>query len=111
MSRLADVHLPPAARRWASRGGLAVIVAIALGYLPGEILREDPRAAKLRGQLEELDATAHELAEHNAALARDVSALANDIAAIEARARSDFSMVYGDEILLRVVPSPARGTP
>jgi len=99
---LADMHVPPAIRRWGGRVGLALIVAIAIGYLPGQVLRKDPRTVKLTGQLDELDAEARQLAAANAALARDIEALRNDVGAIEARARADLGMVYPDEVVLRV---------
>ncbi len=102
MKKLADMHEAPALRRWGVRLGLAVVVAIAIGYLPGQALRRDPRAVKLEQQLEELRAHARELATGNAALARDVEALRSDVRAIEDRARADLGMVYPDEVVLQV---------
>lgn len=102
MKTLADMHEAPALRRWSVRLGLAVVVAIAIGYLPGQALRRDPRSVKLEQQLEELRAHARELAAGNAALARDVDALRSDVRAIEDRARADLGMVYPDEIVLQV---------
>lgn len=102
MKVLADMHVPPALRRWATRLGLAVVVAIAIGYLPGEVMRRDPRAAKLEGQLDQLDVEARALAAGNATLSREVEALRTDVRAIEDRARADLGMVYPDEIVLRV---------
>lgn len=99
---LADMHVPPALRRWSARFGLALIVAIAIGYLPGQALRRDPRTVKLDAQIEELDLEARELADRNAALIRDIQALRSDVGAIEDRARADLGMVYPDEIVLRV---------
>jgi|SRR6516225_6892355 cell division protein FtsB len=96
------MHEAPALRRWAVRLGLALVVAIAIGYLPGQVLRRDPRALKLEQQLDELHAHARELAAGNAALARDVEALRTDIGAIEDRARADLGMVYPDEVVLQV---------
>lgn len=96
------MHVPPAARRWARRVGLALVIAIALGYLPGEVLRRDPRAAVLRGQIASLRAQERDLAAGNAALARDVEALRTDVGSIENRARAELGMVYPDEIVLRV---------
>jgi len=101
---LADMHVPPASRRWGARLGLAVVVAILIGYVPNQVMRRDPRAARLRGQLDALDVEAKALAAENAALGRDVRALATDIGAIEDRARADLGMVYPDEIVLRVEP-------
>jgi hypothetical protein len=97
------MHIPPAVRRWGLRFGLAIVVAIAIGYVPGQVLRDDPRAAMLRAQIDELDAQARELATGNAALARETTALQNDVGAIERRARADLGMVYPDEIVIRVV--------
>jgi cell division protein FtsB len=98
----ADMHVPPALRRWATRLGLALVVAIAIGYLPGGALRRDPRAIKLHAQLDELQAQERELAAGNAVLSRDIEALRTDVGAIETRARSELGMVYPDEIVLRV---------
>lgn len=96
------MHEAPAIRRWAVRLGLAVIVAIAIGYVPGQVLRRDPRAVKLEQQLGALRAHAREVAAGNAVLARDVEALQSDVRAIEDRARADLGMVYPDEIVLEV---------
>ncbi|HEY0191596.1 MAG TPA: septum formation initiator family protein [Kofleriaceae bacterium] len=101
---VADMHVPPALRRWGARLGLAVLIAIAIGYLPGQVLRRDPRAAKLDGQIEQLSAEARTVAAHNAMLRRDIAALRTDVSAIEDRARADLGMVYPDEIVLRLAP-------
>lgn len=103
---LADMHVPPAIRRWSARVGLSLIVAIAIGYLPGQVLRKDPRTAKLNTQLDELDVEGRELATRNAALMRDIEALREDVGAIEDRARADLGMVYPDEVVLRVKETP-----
>lgn len=105
-SVLADMHVPPAFRRWTARLGLALVVAIAIGYLPGQLLRRDPRSAKLDRQLAEIAAEAKNLETRNAALMRDIEALRTDVGAIEARARADLGMVYPDEIVLRVEAAP-----
>ncbi len=102
MSRVADMHVPPAFRRWAFRLVLAIVVAVALGYLPGEVLRRDTRTAKLAAQIQELDDEARELDEKNEQLVRQIRALQTDIRAVEDRARSDLGMVYPDEIVIRV---------
>lgn len=100
------MHVPPALRRWSARFGLALIVAIAIGYLPGQALRKDPRTVKLHTQLDELDVEARELADRNAVLVREIEALRSDVGAIEDRARADLGMVYPDEIVLRVQEAP-----
>ncbi len=102
MKVLADTYVAPPLRRWLVRLGLAVVVAIAIGYVPGQLLRRDPRAEKLSLQLEQQRAEARGLAAGNAALLRDVQALRKDVSAIEDRARADLGMVYPDEIVLRV---------
>ena len=106
MSRLADMHVPPALRRWGVRFGLAIVVAIAMGYVPRQVLRQDPRIAKLHVQLEELDLEARGLAAETIALWREVRALESDVGAVEDRARADLGMVYPDEIVLRVGDTP-----
>lgn len=99
---LADTHVAPPLRRWSIRLGLAVVVAIAIGYAPGQLLDRDPRATKLEAQLEQERVKARNLAIENAATFRDVQALRSDVSAIEGRARADLGMVYPDEIILRV---------
>lgn len=78
------------------------MVAILIGYVPGEVLRRDPRAVKLEVQVHQLDDEARDLAAGNAALAREISALQTDVGAIEDHARADLGMVYPDEIVFRV---------
>lgn len=102
MKHLADMHVAPPLRRWLTRLGLALVVAIAIGYIPGQLMRRDPRAAKLAVKLEAVRAEARELAARNAVLAREINALRTDVGAIEDRARGDLGMVYPDEVVLRV---------
>ncbi|HEY5936708.1 MAG TPA: septum formation initiator family protein [Kofleriaceae bacterium] len=106
--RVADMHVPPAIRRWTTRLGLAIVVAAVIGYVPGQVLRRDPRSVKLRDQLDALETEARSLAAGNATLAREIDALRTDIGAVEDRARVDLGMVYPDEIVLRV---PAEAKP
>lgn len=101
---LADTHVPPALRRWGARLGLALIVAIAIGFLPARLLEKDPRTVMLHKQIDALDAEARELAVGNAALIRDVEALRNDVGAIEDRARGDLQMVYPNEVVMEIRP-------
>jgi outer membrane murein-binding lipoprotein Lpp len=109
---VADMHIPPAFRRWGARLGLALLIAIAIGYVPGQVLRRDPRAAKLEAQIDEIVTEARAVAAQNAALRREAAALRSDIGAIEDRARADLGMVYPDEIVLRLPPDPEpQGTP
>jgi len=101
---VADMHVPPAWRRWGARLGLALVIAIAIGYVPGQVLRRDPRAEKLEAQIDQLAGEARELAARNAALRREIAALKTDVGAIEDRARADLGMVYPDEVVLRLTP-------
>lgn len=96
------MHIPPALRRWSVRFLLAIVVATVIGYVPGQVLRRDPRTAKLREQLDALDAEARALAASNATLAREIRGLASDIGAIEERARADLGMAYPGETVFRV---------
>jgi outer membrane murein-binding lipoprotein Lpp len=102
------MYIPPAFRRWGTRLGLAVMIAIAIGYVPGQVVRRDPRAGKLEAQIEELTGEAREVAARNAALRRDIAALRSDVRAIEDRARTDLGMVYPDEVVLRLEPEGER---
>ena len=106
MKHLADTHVAPPLRRWLTRLVLALVVAIAIGYVPGQLMRRDPRAAKLAEQLETARTDARELAARNAVLYREVNALRTDVGAIEDRARGDLGMVYPDEVVLRVRRDP-----
>lgn len=94
--------MPPAVRTWGARLGLALIVAIGIGYLPSQMLRRDPRAIRLAGQLDELDHQARELEADNADRLREIEALRRDVGAIEERARAELGMVYPGEVVLRV---------
>jgi cell division protein FtsB len=100
------MYVRPAFRRWGVRCALAIAIAIAIGYVPGQIARRDPRAGKLEAQIEEITAEARQVAARNAALRRDIAALKSDIGAIEDRARADLGMVYPDEIVLRLPQAP-----
>ena len=100
------MYVRPAFRRWGVRCALAVAIAIAIGYVPGQVARRDPRAARLEAQIEELTAEARAVVARNAALQREIDALRTDISAIEDRARADLGMVYPDEIVLRLPQGP-----
>lgn len=89
---------------------MSIVVAIGIGYIPGQALGRDPRTVKLQVQLDETDAEARALASQNAALMRDIEALRNDVGAVEDRARADLGMVYPDEIILRIAPPTSGGT-
>ncbi len=104
------MHVPPAFRRWSTRLGLAVIVAIVIGYLPAQVLSRDHRTVKLEAQLAALASEEDQLTEHNAHLIRAIEAVRSDVGAIEDRARADLGMVYPGELVLRVA-TPPEATP
>jgi cell division protein FtsB len=85
---------------------LAAVVAVGIAYVPGQVMRRDPRTVKLERQLDELEVEARALRAVNADLARDIDALRSSVGAIEDRARADLGMVYPDEIVLRVEVTP-----
>ena len=82
-------------------------MAIAIAYVPGQVMRRDPRTVKLERQRAELAAESRALQAVNADLARDIESLRTTVGAIEDRARADLGMVYPDEIVLRVAPKVA----
>ena len=94
--------MAPASRIWTTRLVLAAVVAVAIAYVPGQVMRRDPRTTRLERQLDELATEARALRGVNADLARDIEALRTSVGAIEDRARADLGMVYPDEIVLRV---------
>ena len=96
----ADMHVPPALRRWTVRGVLALVVAGAIAYIPAGGV--DGRAARLRQQLDAARDEATALRAGNLALAAEVRALGTDPGAIEARARDDLDMVFPGEIVIRL---------
>lgn len=96
------MYLPPAARTWGARLGLALVVAIGLGYAPGQALRRDPRAIRLGVQLQDLERQAREVEADNATRLREIESLRRDVGAIEERARAELGMVYPGEVVLRV---------
>lgn len=104
------MNVPPAIRTWSTRLGLAVIVAIVIGYLPAQVLSRDGRTVKLEAQLAALAAEERQLTQHNAELVLAIEAMRSDVSAIEDRARVDLGMVYPGELVLRV-PAPPEAAP
>jgi cell division protein FtsB len=96
---LADMHVPPALRRWSVRLVLAIVVAALIAWVPAG---DDDRATKLRDQLDAMRAEATTLRAKNARLAAEVEALRTDPKAIEAHARDELGMVYPGELVLRL---------
>jgi len=100
---LADMHVPPALRRWSIRLVLALVVAAAIAWVPAG---DDAQAARLRQQLESLQREGATLRTRNTAMAAEVEALRTDPSAIEAHARDEMGMVYPGEIVLRLETKP-----
>ena len=108
---LVDMHVPPVWRRWTTRVGLALGVAVAIAYLPYHLTgSDDDRVLRLRDQLASRRAEIHRLEAANARLLREIDALRSDVGAIEDRARDELGMVYPGEVVLRVAASTNAGT-
>jgi hypothetical protein len=98
---LVDMYVAPATRRWGRRMMLAVVVAIAIGYLPAQVLARDPRAPGLLLQVDGLEQEILVVERHNRQMLREIEALRVDVSTIETRARVDLGMVYPQEMVLR----------
>jgi cell division protein FtsB len=108
------MHVPPAARRWATRIALAIAVAATIAIAPDLIDRGDSRADKLRAQLRTTEDKIRALDRANAALLDDIAGLRTDVGAIERRARDELGMVYPGELVIQIdgdVGAAARGAP
>lgn len=101
---LADMHVPPAWRRWMIRLALAAGVALAVAYLPWRIASGGDGADRLKGQLERIRSEAAALEAENARLAREIHALRTEPQAIEDHARDELGMIYPGELVLSVTP-------
>jgi cell division protein FtsB len=104
---LVDMHVPPAWRRWTTRVGLALAVAVVIAYVPYRLTGGgDDRVERLRTQLADRRREIRRLEVSNARLLREIDGLRQDVGAIEDRARDELGMVYPDELVLRVMPRP-----
>jgi len=101
---LADMHVPPVWRRWLSRAGLALGVALAVAYVPWKIAGAGDRVERLEAQLMRLHDEAAALDRDNARLAREIRALRTDPQAIEDHARDELGMIYPGELVLTIEP-------
>ncbi len=98
---LADMHVPPAWRRWITRVSLALAVATVVAFVPWK-LGGGERAARLDAQLERVREEAQALEDDNARLAREIESLRTDPQAIEDHARDELGMVYPGELVLKL---------
>ncbi len=98
------MHVPPAWRRWGTRVVLALVVALAIAYLPWRLAGGD-KVARLGAQLAEIKAEAAALEAELVRLDREIRALRSDPAVIEEHARDELGMVYPDELVVRVLPA------
>jgi cell division protein FtsB len=105
---LADMHVPPALRRWSIRVALALVVAALIAWVPAG---DDHKAEKLREQLDALHDEAATLRVHNRRLATEVEELRTAPSAIEDHARDELGMVYPGELVLRLEPEVVRKAP
>jgi cell division protein FtsB len=99
---LADMHVAPAWRRWATRAALAVAVAAAIAIAPTLIDRGDERADKLKLQLRDTEQKIRAVERENAALLDDINGLRDDVGAIERQARDELGMVYPGELVIQL---------
>lgn len=87
---------------------MATALAVALAYFPYRLLDGSgaQRANHLRAQYERTRAASAALAEENARLRREISALESDSSALLDIARSELGMVFPDELIIRIETPP-----
>jgi len=99
---LADMHVPPAWRRWLSRAALALGVALAVAYVPWRVAGGGDRVERLKAQLGALRDEKAALDAENARLAREIHALRTEPQAIEDHARDELGMIYPGELVITI---------
>jgi cell division protein FtsB len=98
----------PRRHRWATRIGLAIALAVALGYGPHRAAGgADAQIERLVAQLDETRATIGEIDRENARLRERVRALKDEPRAIEEIARRDLGLVMPGEIVIDLKRPPA----
>ncbi|MCB9561730.1 MAG: septum formation initiator family protein [Kofleriaceae bacterium] len=102
---LADMHVPPAWRRWLSRAAVALVIALVVAWVPWRASAGD-RIERLRAQLAQTRDESAELEQANAHLEREIRGLRSDPEIIEEHARDELGMVYPGELVIRVQGSP-----
>jgi cell division protein FtsB len=101
---LADMHVPPAVRRWGTRAVLVITVAVLIAGAPWLAGGRDDRAERMTKQLDQIRDRLRDVRTANAGLADDIDALRHDVSAIERRARDDLGMIYPGELVLVLEP-------
>jgi cell division protein FtsB len=89
--------------------GLAMVMALALAYLPYRLL-DNASARKtheLREQYQRTLSAARVLSEENERLRHQIAGLKSDASAIEDIAREELGMVRPGEVIIRIEEAPA----
>jgi cell division protein FtsB len=96
-------------RTWVGRAAAAVVVMLALGYIPYHVYARSglARTLVLRRDLKALRVRNAQLAAENDRLAREAEALRDDPNAIERVARAELGWVRPGEIVVDLGPAPA----
>jgi cell division protein FtsB len=100
-------------RTWVGRMAAAVLVTLALGYIPYHVYRRSglARTLVLRRDLRGLQARNAQLAAENDRLAREAEALRSDPGAVERVARVELGWVRPGEIIVDLTPEPGADRP
>ena len=100
-------------RTWVGRVAAAVLVMVALGYIPYHVYARSglARTLVLRRDLAGLRARNAQLAADNERFAREAEALRTDPAAIERVARAELGWVRPGEIIVDLTPAPTAEKP
>jgi cell division protein FtsB len=100
-------------RTWVGRAAAAVVVMVALGYIPYHVYARSglARTLELRRDLRALRARNAQLAADNERLAREAAALRDDPSAIERVARVELGWVRPGEIVVDLTPQPGADKP
>jgi cell division protein FtsB len=100
-------------RTWVGRAAGAVVVMLALGYIPYHVYARSglARTLVLGRDLRALRARNVQLAADNDRLAREADALRTDPKAIERVARAELGWVRPGEIVVDLTPQPGAAKP
>jgi len=100
-------------RTWVGRAAAAVVVMLALGYIPYHVYARSglARTLVLRRDLQALRARNVQLAAENDRLARDAEALRSAPEAIERVARAELGWVRPGEIVVDLTPGSGAEKP